>query len=115
VAQRRNKRKRVRTASWLFTRYMTPHAAGERRSRSLAAFAVKLTSDHLKVYGRAHDAEIWRDFETDMYKPDYSNWLYNARTAKDRPADLGYYIGYLITRAYYIKAKDQRQALLMTS
>lgn len=35
-----------------------------------------------------------------MYKPDYSNWIYNANTSKDRPADLGYYVGYLITRAY---------------
>ena len=46
-----------------------------------------------------------------MYKPDFSKWIYNAATAKDRPADLGYYVGYLITRAYYRKAKDKRQAV----
>lgn len=68
-------------------------------------------NEHLKVYGRAHDAEIWRDFEADMYKPDYSNWVYNAGKAKDRPADLGYYVGYLITRAYYENAKDKRRAV----
>jgi hypothetical protein len=68
-------------------------------------------NDHLKVYGKKHDAEIWRDFEADMYKPDISKWVYNAVTAKDRPADLGYYVGYLITRAYYQKAKDKRQAV----
>ncbi|HJP92421.1 MAG TPA: hypothetical protein VJ875_10725 [Pyrinomonadaceae bacterium] len=68
-------------------------------------------NDHLKTYGRTHDAEIWRDFERDMYKPDYSNWIYNATTAKDRPADLGYYVGYMITRAYYSNAKDKRQAV----
>lgn len=68
-------------------------------------------NDHLKVYGRTHDEEIWRDFEADMYKPDFSKWIYNASTAKDRPADLGYYVGYLITRAYYRKAKDKRQAV----
>jgi len=68
-------------------------------------------NEHLKVYGRAHDAEIWRDFEADMYEPDYSNWVYNAGTAKDRPADLGYYVGYLITRAYYENAKDKRRAV----
>ncbi len=68
-------------------------------------------NEHLKVYGKAHDAEIWRDFEADMYKPDYSNWVYNAGTAKDRPADLGYYVGYLITRAYYENAKDKRRAV----
>ena len=68
-------------------------------------------NEHLKVYGRTHDAAIWRDFEADMYKPDISNWIYNASTAKDRPADLGYYVGYLITQAYYRNAKDKRQAV----
>jgi hypothetical protein len=68
-------------------------------------------NEHLKVYGRTHDAEIWRDFEADMYKPDFSRWVYNATTAKDRPADLGYYVGYLITRAYYRNAKDKRRAV----
>ena len=68
-------------------------------------------NDHLKVYGKTHDEEIWRDFEADMYKPDYSKWMYNAQNAKDRPADLGYYVGYLITQAYYKNAKDKRQAV----
>lgn len=68
-------------------------------------------NEHLKVYGRTHDEKIWREFEADMYKPDISNWIYNATTAKDRPADLGYYVGYLITQAYYRKAKDKRQAV----
>ena len=68
-------------------------------------------NDHLKVYGRTHDADIWRDFEADMYKPDFSNWVYNASTSKDRPADLGYYVGYLITQAYYRNAKDKRKAV----
>ena len=68
-------------------------------------------NEHLKVYGKTHDAEIWRDFEADMYKPDFSKWIYNAVTAKDRPADLGYYVGYLITRTYYENAKDKRQAV----
>ena len=68
-------------------------------------------NEHLKVYGRTHDAEIWRDFEADMYKSDYSKWIYNASTAKEKPADLGYYVGYLITRAYYKNAKNKRQAI----
>ena len=68
-------------------------------------------NEHLKVYGKTYDAEIWRDFEADMYKPDFSNWIYNASSAKDRPADLGYYVGYLITRAYYKNAKDKSKAV----
>ena len=51
-------------------------------------------NDHLKVYGRTHAAEIWRDFEADMYKPDISKCIYNAVTAKDRP-----------------QAKDKKQAV----
>jgi hypothetical protein len=68
-------------------------------------------NEHLKVYGRTHDAEIWRDFEAKMYTQDIGDWFYNARTAKDKPPDLGYYVGYLITRAYYQNAKDKRQAV----
>lgn len=68
-------------------------------------------NEHLKVYGRTHNADIWRDFEADMYKTDISKWIYNAVIAKDRPADLGYYVGYLITRSYYDNAKDKRQAV----
>ena len=73
--------------------------------------AGRTINEHLKVYGRTHDVDIWRDFQTDMYKPGISNWFYNANTAKDRPADLGYYVGYRITRAYYDRAKDKRQAV----
>jgi hypothetical protein len=68
-------------------------------------------NEHLKGYGRTHDSEIWRDFEADMYTQKVSNWFYNAATAKDRPGDLGYYVGYLITKAYYRNAKDKRQAV----
>ena len=68
-------------------------------------------NEHLKIYGKTHDDEIWRDFEADMYKPDYSKWMYNAANAKDRPADLGYYVGYEITMAYYRNAKDKRKAV----
>jgi hypothetical protein len=68
-------------------------------------------NEHLKIYGKTHDAEIWREFEANMYTPNIANWFYNANTAKDRPADLGYYVGYLITRAYYRNARDKRQAI----
>ena len=68
-------------------------------------------NEHLKVYGRTHADEIWRDFEVDMYKPDISKWIYNAASVRDRPADLGYYMGYLITQAYYNQAKDKKQAV----
>jgi hypothetical protein len=38
--------------------------------------------------------------------------LYNGNTAKNRPADLGYYIGYKISQAYYYNATDKKQAII---
>lgn len=65
-------------------------------------------------FGDAHEQEIWRDFERDMHDKDYSQWLYNGWNNKqlgDRPTDLGYYVGYRITKAYYQKATDKRRAI----
>ena len=40
-----------------------------------------------------------------MRGTDATNWLYQGNQAKDRPADLGYYMGYKITESYYKNAK----------
>ena len=40
-----------------------------------------------------------------------SAWLYNYPGTADHPADLGYWIGYRIVKAYYRKATDKRAAL----
>ena len=69
-------------------------------------------NDKLKIYGGLHAAQLRRDFTDAMDKPDISNWFYNAATAsKDRPADLGYHVGYIIALNYYHRAKDKRQAV----
>ncbi|MCC6723459.1 MAG: hypothetical protein IT258_03045 [Saprospiraceae bacterium] len=62
-------------------------------------------------YGEAHEAELWEEFKSTLCRNDTSNWLYNGDTAKGRPADLGYYIGYKICQAYYNNATDKRQAV----
>lgn len=40
-----------------------------------------------------------------------SAWLYNHPGTAERPADLGYWVGYRIAKAYYRKAKDKRRAI----
>jgi hypothetical protein len=40
-----------------------------------------------------------------------SAWLYNHPGTPEHPTDLGYWIGYRITKAYYRNANDKRQAL----
>lgn len=65
----------------------------------------------LYEYGNAREKQLWLEFKKEMDKTDTSNWLYQGDRAKDRPADLGYYIGYKITESYYNKAKDKKQAV----
>lgn len=70
----------------------------------------KHINQHLHEYGDAHEEALWLEFKQD--KPDdTSAWLYNGGTSKDRPADLGYYIGYKIAQAYYERAADKKQAV----
>ncbi len=66
---------------------------------------------NIYAYGRLHEAELWREFSAEMNGTDFSHWLYQGEKSKDRPADLGYFMGYEITAAYYNHATDKRQAL----
>ena len=59
------------------------------------------------VAGR--EVEIETAFVADMDKTDLSDWLYN--TTPEQPRDLGYWVGYRITKAYFRTAADKRQAL----
>ena len=67
---------------------------------------------HLRAYGDAHEAELWREFRAEMNGTDLSHWLYQGSSANgDRPADLGYYVGYRIAAAYYTRATDKKKAV----
>jgi Predicted Zn-dependent protease (DUF2268) len=64
------------------------------------------------VYGNAHEKELWQQFSVIMNDEETAEWLYNGMAAKgERPADLGYYIGYKICEAYYTKMADKKQAI----
>jgi hypothetical protein len=47
-------------------------------------------------YGDAHEEALWTEFSVAMHGTDSSRWLYEGDRAKDRPADMGYYIGFKI-------------------
>jgi hypothetical protein len=63
-------------------------------------------------YGDKHEKDLWNEFKASLCHPTGENWLYNGNRVKDKPADLGYYIGYKITQAYYNNAKDKHQAII---
>ena len=63
------------------------------------------------VYGDQHEKELWEEFKVQMAQNDLSRWLYNGDKIQDRPADLGYYMGYKICESYYNKTKDKKKAV----
>ncbi len=66
---------------------------------------------HLHEYGNRREKQLWLEFKKEMNNKDASNWLYQGDKAKDKPADLGYYVGYKIAESYYNKAQDKKQAV----
>lgn len=63
------------------------------------------------TYGPAHDAAVKAAFRRDMAGEDFSGWLYNSADNPFGVRDLGYYVGYAITRGYHERAPDKAAAL----
>jgi hypothetical protein len=73
--------------------------------------AGKSINELLRAYGDPRERELWAEFKREMNGSDTSHWLYEGDKAKDRPADLGYYIGYKICESYYRQASDKAKAI----
>jgi hypothetical protein len=63
-------------------------------------------------YGDQHEEQLWQEFKSELCNSSAKNWLYNYSIVKEKPADLGYYIGYKIAEEYYKNAKDKKQAVI---
>src|SRR5690606_15842616 len=65
-------------------------------------------------YAESRERQLWEQFKPDAATKDYGPWLYNGGREdrpEDVPPDLGYWIGYRITKSFYEKAADKREAL----
>ena len=67
-------------------------------------------NDHVHAWADPREAQLWGDFQDVMLGSETTGWLYGNR-APEEPNDLGYWIGYMITAAYYARAVDKRQAI----
>ena len=56
-------------------------------------------------------AFILEELKNDLYSTDNSKWLYNGGSIEDRPHDLGYTMGYLISKSYYQNHPDKKEAV----
>ncbi|MBO9204213.1 MULTISPECIES: gliding motility protein GldB-related protein [Niastella] len=83
----------------------------------MADFIGELISGHtanerLHTWAKGREKKIWEDFEKEMFLNKADNWIANAgQETADKPADLGYWVGYQICKAYYNKSPDKKAAI----
>jgi uncharacterized protein YjaZ len=72
----------------------------------------KTSNERLHVWVKGKEKQVWEDFKKEMWLNRSRNWIANSsQETPDHPADLGYWVGYMICKAYYNKAADKRQAV----
>ncbi len=69
----------------------------------------KHINQHVHDFANAREKELWLEFRERMNIKDYTGWLYS--TTEGRPNDLGYWMGYKITKAYYDGMPDKQKAI----
>lgn len=63
------------------------------------------------AWAESRARELWQEFQAVMEGTDFAGWLYDTSQVPKRPADLGYWMGYRIARAYHRRAGDPTEAL----
>jgi hypothetical protein len=72
----------------------------------------KTANERLITFAKGKEKLVWEDFKKEMWLNRSSNWIANAQQeTPDHPADLGYWIGYMICKAYYENASDKKRAV----
>jgi uncharacterized protein YjaZ len=66
---------------------------------------------HVHAWAEPRAADLWAEFRERMHGEEMSGWLYGGELKDGRPADLGYWIGYRIAKAYYARAQDKQAAI----
>ena len=85
-------------------------------SEGVADFVAELVSGaHVNPAAHAwadpREAALWCEFRARMHGGGVRGWMYEGERDDGRPADLGYWMGYRIARAYHERAADKTAAL----
>jgi len=74
-----------------------------------------ISGEHINLipfdYGNKNEERLCQEFASIMLGEDSTDWLYGTSGKDDRPNDLGYWISYKISEAYFDKQKDKKQAI----
>jgi hypothetical protein len=72
----------------------------------------KTANERLFIFAKGKEKSIWTDFKKEMYLNRAYNWIANSeQETVDKPADLGYWVGYQICKAYYEQTLDKKKAI----
>lgn len=77
----------------------------------LAAGRLLSSNQQAHEWANTRERELWEEFQKEMNGTDISHWLYAGSGKGDRPADLGYWMGYKIAEAYYQNTSDKKRAI----
>lgn len=88
----------------------------ESLGEGIAEFIAELVSGNVgngrhAAWTRGKEVHIESAFALDVDSTDLTPWLYNYTPGSQEPYDLGYWVGYRIAKAYYLQAKDKREAV----
>jgi hypothetical protein len=68
-------------------------------------------NEHVRQWAEPQRDRLFQEFAQRAHGEDVKGWLYDGDRIKDRPADLGYWIGAEIAADYYGRATDKQTAL----
>ncbi len=72
---------------------------------------IQLENENLEYLKSSENRDfILNEFKKDLFTDEVGNWMYNYNP-KDRPVDIGYTLGYLISKSYYEKSDNKEIAV----
>jgi hypothetical protein len=72
----------------------------------------KNSNERLHIWAKGKEKSIMNDFKKEMWLNRSRNWIANSdQETADKPADLGYWVGYQICKAYYNQSPDKQKAI----
>jgi len=66
---------------------------------------------HLDDWALPKAQTLWKQFKAAMDGRKYAPWMYTGSPIKGGPNDVGYWMGFQIAKAYYLKQEDPKQAV----
>ena len=69
----------------------------------------KKFNSHYIDFGFKNYEQVKSQFKSEMFSQNFGNWFFNSNASKN--PDLGYFVGYVISKKYYENSKDKKKAI----